>query len=354
MRMDWSKTLPKRRFIDRENKPPLDEHGFLSEHFLSSSVSVKDLFAYKAVLIIAPPWAGKTFLAKQLDHHFSENVDRRTPDAPFGSYFHSTFFERHGLGSNIMPEWWKEWRRGSERACWIVDAFDEDARRQGRQAHIILDEIERLGDDKRNRLLLLMSSRENEIPAEMEDRIDEIYGPFHDDDGLRGFRVLRLTPLDASIARDIVGSDERFKQVCDLITKNRLQAIASLPSVLESLKRELPETSLSVREVWRDVLDNLLRDPRRERDEDLSPIDDRFRATSRIAATLTFSGQAEVDAGLGQSVGPGLLDPFPATNPQSQQLRDAARTAVKSDVFQRTATGYRFAQFHVQEWFTAF
>ncbi len=65
---------------------------------------------------------------------------------------------------------------------------------------------------------------------------------------------------------------------------------------------------------------------------------------------LTFSGLGEVDAGQSRPVGPSIDDLFPST----RELRPSAREVLRRSVFARTASGYRFRQHHVQEWFTAF
>jgi len=136
--------------MTREIEPPLDEYGFLAPDFAESSARVDELFALQAVLIVAPPWAGKTFLAKQLISHFREHQDNPDDLAPFGKYFHDTLFERGGMGVEVMPSWWDEWRRSKKRACWIVDAVDEDERRGFGQFMKILDTIDGLPDEQRS------------------------------------------------------------------------------------------------------------------------------------------------------------------------------------------------------------
>jgi len=65
-------TLPRRRFIDVAESSwhdYLDEHGLLSETAVSRTMGVQDLFLHSAVLVVAPPWTGKTHVAKQLSHY---------------------------------------------------------------------------------------------------------------------------------------------------------------------------------------------------------------------------------------------------------------------------------------------
>ncbi|MCZ6655616.1 MAG: hypothetical protein O7D91_21620 [Planctomycetota bacterium] len=81
---------------------------------------------------------------------------------------------------------------------------------------------------------------------------------------------------------------------------------------------------------------------------------DRFQATARIAAALTLSGHEEVDDGFACSTSPTIPDFFSNDLHRVDDLRSAARFGLDTAVFQRTATGYRIAEHHVQEWFTAF
>ena len=65
-------TCPHRRFIDIAESSwdeYLDEHGLLSETAVQRTMAVQDLFLHPAVLVVAPPWTGKTYVAKQLSHH---------------------------------------------------------------------------------------------------------------------------------------------------------------------------------------------------------------------------------------------------------------------------------------------
>jgi hypothetical protein len=352
MTFEGGKTLPTRRLIRIDVRPAFDEHGFLAEEFCAAAPRVDSLFDRHAVLVVAPPWSGKTYLAGQLYRYLSDTAEG--PDRSlFGRNVHATLFEQQGAATD--PPWWAAWQDGTDRACWIVDALDEDARGRLKQMHGILDRIEALPNPTRDRLLLLMLARENEMPEDIRSRVEKTYGkPGGGDDGK--FLILRLAPVDASIAKQIVGAGSTvFDKVCTLIKQNRLESIAALPVVLEYLARQPADTKATTADVWRGVLKNLLRDMRRERTDTmaLTPIDERFTATCRVAAALTFSGRREVDSGLGQSDAPGVEDLFPLGS-TSEALRQPAREALRSAIFQRMGAYYRLAQFHVQEWFTAF
>jgi hypothetical protein len=236
-----------------------------------------------------------------------------------------TFFEYSSAAMEMKPPWWETWKGcDGQRACWILDALDEDNRRY-QHIHRVLDLVQGLSPETRRRLFLLMFVRENERPRNVDQRLGEIYessGPTHNGD----LQVMRLAPVCARIARQIVGSDEAFHRVCRLITENRLQAVASLPIVLQSLSRWKAGASVGLKDLWVEVLKWILRDRRREDEapEKLCPIDDRFRAATRIAAALTFAGAFEIDAGVGDSSSPSVPDLFPATMPKVDQLRLAA------------------------------
>lgn len=347
-------TLPRRRLIGGDVTPTLDGHGFLSEEFSATAQRIDSLFDRRAVLLVAPPWSGKTFLASGLHRYLSDAAGDKERSR-FAKNVHCTLFEMEGLGAPLEPDWWSGWQAGNGRACWIVDALDEDARGRLKQMHEILKRIEALHSATRKRLLLLMLSRENEVPPDIDKRLRKIYASTDNQDG--DFLTLRLAPVDAHIAEEIVEHTKpgSFEKVCSLIKENRLQSVAALPVVLEHMARLPAGTRATPETVWCGVLKDMLRDMRRERNDTsaLSPIDERFEATCRIAAVLTFSGRREVDAGLGESDGPPVEDLFPRGG-TSEQLRKPARESLCSAVFVRTATGYRFAQFHVQEWFTAF
>ena len=337
-----AKTAPTRRLIGLNVSPALDEHGFLDSDFAAELPTLDSIQNSEAVLVVAPPWTGKSHEAMQLFQHLQGDRD------VLGVYIESTFFERAGLIAGVGPKWWAEWQELEEqRACWIVDALDED--KENRGMHAILDLIEELQPEVRERLSLLMFCRENEQPEDVKQRLVDIYG--------KNLQMMRLAPVCEPIARIITAlDDDSFGDICGLILQNKLQAVASLPIVLKCLAKQEPDTTIIMSDLWRQVLLLILRDERRDARDPcmLSPIEDRFHAATRIAAALTFSDNSEVDAGSGQSSGPGIHTLFTTGMRRAERLSNAAFHVVKSTAFQRTATGYRFAQHHIQEWFTAF
>ncbi len=349
-------TIPQRRFLSADvasREDVLDEHGFLSARGRQLTIGIAELFEFRAVLVVAPPWFGKTHVARQLRDHLKVNTEARSSENPFGKFCHTVMFERFGSGPIVGPTWWEEWKTGGHRACWLIDAIDDDARCKEKRVHEILDLVERLDEAERNRLLLLMFCRENEQPPEVLEHLGELY-PI--DRGVGTLLTVRLAPPDREEAAIIAGSDAKFARVCQSIIANGLEPIGGFPCVIKELAKQDASSPLSLADVWRRVLTRMLTDERVEWEpvHNLPVMPDRFQATARIAAALTLSGREEVDDGLGHSTNPTIPEFFSGVFPRIDQLRSAARFSLRTAVFQRSATGYRIVEHHVQEWFTAF
>jgi len=342
--------FPERRLLRSEDEPVLDTHGFLDETYAENLPSFADLLDLQAVLILAPPWYGKTTTAKQLEHHFREEASKRGSAIPFGRFFHFTSFDEDRISADADPGWWNEWQQGEERACWIIDAVDQDYRQGTRRTNQIVRRIEELDKGTRSRLLLMVFARTDEMPAEVREKLENIYSP-EEPQGSKGLQVLKLAPPDRSLARVIAGNDdESFQKVCRTIERNNLEQLAAFPAAILALKSFDENTAISAEEVWRGVLRHLLL--RSGLDESL--LEEAFMALGTMTAVLSFSDASEISEVIGGSRGPCVDDVFPRRRDQFQALRGAARMAIKTAVFQRTGTGFQFAQSHVQEWFTAF
>jgi hypothetical protein len=295
-----------------------------------------DLLEQAAVLAVAPPWTGKTTVAKGISkalkaHRFSE----------------LTCFEERERGAPVAPPWWEDWRASGDEAFWIVDGLDEDARKD-KQSFKILQLIEGLPEEARARLHLITFCRTNEIPGWFENGLEELCGAWSPDDPL-GLRRLRLVGLDRETARAHVGPS-RFDRVCQLIRSNDLQTLAPLPAVLTYLADQDEGESLTRDGVWEGVLKDLLRE---KRDDPLHPslkseVEDRFAVAQRLAALTTFCGVGAVQPEAG------LESLFPAGVLGSAELRLAAREAWRMSIFERSDRGYRFSQDHVRQWLTTF
>jgi len=343
--------FPERRLLRPEDTPQLDEHGFLDETHTRELPSFSDLLDLQAVLILAPPWYGKTTTAKQLEHHFREEASKPDSTIPFGRFFHLTSFDEDRISADVDPGWWNEWQQGGERACWIIDAVDQDYRQGNRRTNQIIRRIEELDKGTRSRLLLMVFARRDEMPPEVGKKLEAIYG-LAESQGSEGLHVLKLAPPDRTLARAITGNDdESFQRVCQTIERNRLKQLAAFPAAILALKSFDENTVISVEEVWRRVLQNLLL---RQPDFDNALLEDAFIALETMAAILSFGNAAEISEQIGDPRGPSVEDVFPRGRHQFQALRAAARVAITTAVLQRIGTGLQFAQSHVQEWYTAF
>jgi len=313
--------LPQRILLAARRRSLLDDLGFVLP--LGKVFRAADLLRPGASLVVAPPWTGKTFLAEQLYRALRTSPALR---------YHLVGFESLGRGARVQPPWWDTWRQDDSQACWIIDAVDEDERLADRRVYEILDEIGGLGKE-RDRLCAIFFCRESEIPPLFEKRINEIFG--------KDLRQFRLAGLDRESARDLVGPDH-FDRVCRQLEEGRLKELAALPVVLEHLKRKDSAEASGRKGVWRGVLIDLLRDSRgRARLSATAPeVDDRFEVVAWLAAVLTFSGK---------------MPPLEALVPRELKvLREAAREAFLTAVFEPSEDGWRFAQDHVREWFAAF
>lgn len=333
-------SLPRRYLIPAESCLDRDEHGFFVAADRARRLS--DFFSEQAVLVTAPPWMGKSFVARQLQSHFRANISGEMSDAPFGRLHHLTSFERYGGDADALPEWWEEWVAGDERACWIVDALDEDARSGGKASHRLLNHVEELTPEQRSRLLLLLFARENEVPPKIRERLSELYPPAGEG-AEPGWFVTQLAPLDAAAAADFLGRDGSFQRVCRLIRANKLQSIAGYPSALDCLRRYPAGARVSDVQIWRDVLTDLLRDKNADEplDPHLVPIDDQFRAAAVLAVVLTFGDRDEVDDGHGRSGHPSVDRLVRTDHVAGRLTAAAARSALnrRCSVARRQATG---------------
>ncbi|MEZ6085888.1 MAG: hypothetical protein R3E58_18530 [Phycisphaerae bacterium] len=307
-----------------------------------------ELLAFPVNLIVAPPWTGKTFVTKQLHNHLRTHSGQAGPLA-FGQYFHVTIFEAFGMGCEAEPHWWNEWTQIGGSACWIVDGLDEDHRKGHDRALSILERLDALSKERLHELRILFFCRENEVPPKFQTRLVEIL----EDTRLQ---QSQLAPMDAAAAREYIASEEKFSHVCQLISANHLQALAAFPVVLNCLMEREPESALNYADILKSVVIELLKDKNREEEATFSlmPLQDRFDAATRIATVLTIGGYDELACDSSLVHNPQLDDVFPSTSQNSRNLRTAAHQSLLSSAFQRTATGYRFRQFHIQEWLTAF
>lgn len=345
---DSEAPLPKRILLASPRRPLLDEHGFVLPLRADEALGALDLLLHRAALVVAPPWTGKTFVAEKL-----HSALRSHPDLPpgFGGFCARTCFETLGRESPTKPAWWESWSAGDRRASWIVDAVDEDERSGDRRIDEILGLIEDLPEETRSRLHVLFFCRESEVPPAFLERAGRLFGDWSPSCP-GGLRRLRLAGLDRESARALVG-DEAFERICRVIEANQLKELAALPVVLEHLRDSPSSEPIDRLEVWQGVLQNLLWQ-RPGRPGRTLPVpsgiemEDRFEVVQWLAAVLTFSSLRELRVS-------DLEDLFPRETPggEFRLLREAAREALRTAVFEPAGEGFRFAQDHVREWFAA-
>lgn len=326
--------LPQRILLSSPRRPLLDEQGFVLPLPADEVVSPSDLLRHSAALIVAPPWTGKTFVSEQLHRALSGELCART------------CFETLGRDAPVKPLWWDGWAEGGSQARWIVDAIDEDERSGDRRIDEILGLLEEL-DEARSRLHVLFFCRESEVPPAFLKRAERLFGTWSPSRPT-GLRRLRLAGLDRESARALVGADS-FERVCRVIEASGLRELAALPAVLEHLKESPSAEPLDRVAIWRGVLRDLL--CQRPDRPGFAPsgveAEDRFEVVQWLSAVLTFSSQRELRV-------PDLESLIPSEVPQFRLLREAAREALRTAVFEPAGSGFRFAQDHVREWFAAF
>src|SRR6476661_4067394 len=310
--------FPTRLFLVGDRRPSLDAYGFVQPMVSDEVLSAKDLLKLGATLITAPPWTGKSFVAEEIFSALKQVAPAPPPEIPrFDDRCHLTSFEKVGRVSRIEPDWWAVWEKGAKQACWLIDAIDEDERRQERQVLRALEHIEHLSEAARSRLHVLFFARENETPPHFVKKVEEIWPGT--------LRKVRLASLDRTNAARYVGSEAKLEHICRIIEEHKLQSIAGLPAVLLYLKKTTLD-QFDNAEVWRGVLKSLM-----QRGGQDHEAEDLFTVATWLAAVLTFSGswELEEDYPILEEVIPQSLDNF-------RLLRQAGRAATKTAIFRRS------------------
>ena len=258
---------------------------------------------------------------------------------------------RGQVSTRYEPSWWKEWKQQEEqRACWVVDAIDEDWHSDNRVISDLLGLVKVIQPEVRKRLSLILFCRKNEEPKEFRKTLERLYSP-------KEIVRLELMPPDENEAVKIAGSPEKLEIVRTLITNNNLKTVGGYPVVIQQLAKHGPEDKISDKGVWREVLAERLCGGQRERDDEQLLPDPmfRFEAAKRAAAVLLVAKLPGLDEGSGESASSAALSSlFSIDVPNHNQLRKAAYGLRNTDLLTQTATGYRFSERHVQEWFTAY
>lgn len=318
-----------------------DEYGFLNPS--PSLFGFEHLLLKKATLVLAPPFLGKTFVLESIYKYLSHSSEQGNTSYKFGEFICLTQLESYSQLSKPLPDWWSEWIKSSKKACWIIDALDEGDHRVVGLSDYFLSELKKL-KNARDRLILIISSREAELPLKFLDSLRKIYG----DD----FVTVELAPLDRVNAGQIVDK-KSFQNALTIIKRFKLQSIAGYPAVVKYLSgRSFLEPIIEIG-VWKEVLKDFLHEKSPARTDHKSEIEHRFDAATRIAAAMSFSGSNYLSDDQ-SSTGITLADIIPIDARDSEKMRIAARDALKSEMFRWHFDGYRFSQKNIREWMTAF
>ncbi|HEX3529418.1 MAG TPA: hypothetical protein VH988_20360 [Thermoanaerobaculia bacterium] len=322
-----------------------DAHGFLRPS--TKFFQYAQLLQRPCTLVLAPPWIGKTFTAQQIFY----DLQRRNEGERAISKWSPELTDLEVRFKE--PSWLGEWKEGKGLAIWIIDALDEGQRRDQGLCPLLLTLLRQLSSDQRQRLRLLLFARETDLREVAPDFKEQLRTTFRD-----GFFIAELLPLDAENAKEVVEAkglgEEDWERVLRLIKRNHLQAVSGYPAALLFLAGQRSDAELSMRDVWKGVLQGLLEEHHYPSRPFRTELESRFAAAARVAAVLTLVHEEElaISASNHQT---NLSQLFPIPEPiYNLATREAAREALRSGMFRATAEGSRFLHKNVREWMAAF
>ncbi|MBN9521941.1 hypothetical protein J0H58_26065 [bacterium] len=342
-------TLSAHRRLVEHGLERRDELGFLDLGRTPRAIEVAALEGFPATLITAPPWLGKTTVARGLYDWL-----RRNSTAFGGLEGRAALTElgRPGAEREIPPAWWVRWvAEEATPAAWILDGLDEGADLNDRLLADLLAALEAVPEAHRNLLRLVMLTREHPRLDEVRGRLRRIYPPYSG----RMLRELALARVDPGYAEALVGVAD-FSRVAETIRKNQLESVAGYPVVLGFLKRHPAVARLTTAEVWRGVLLELLGQTQRDHGRPfLTEPEDRFDAACRAAAMLTLIRRDTLREYSPDPAEPTIGSLF-GVEFGSNRLRLAAREVLRTAAFHALAEegAYRFTHRNIQDWFAAF
>lgn len=331
-----------RRKADASATRSRDEYGFIvkSEDLLP----VQQLLKGNLALVLAPPWTGKTFVAKALFRMLSM-VDSGDLAKTFGDRIHITPFEDFAMGEEYRPSWWQSWLGDSGAyACWIIDALDEGEFRSPGVSSSLCRCLSDLTPPQRTRLVIIIFGREAEVLPHVQSALIEAYG--------EELVVAELLPLDIESAREHLG-DTRFRRATAMIKRHGLQSLAALPAVLTHIAA-LPDNGQKTDvSIWEGVLAELLEsaNPNSRRVFRI-PVSQRFRVAQHIAAAMSFAG-VNVLAARPAADSHTLDSLVPEQAQPGEPSREAGLEVLRSGMFRYGEKGACFVQRNVQDWLTA-
>ena len=205
--------LELRRFfyaIESDDGLAYDNSGFLKPDLVVDLLRPEDLLRFQCVLVTAPPWTGKTYVAKGifnwLHRQGSAVIARgRVPESVRSAL---TPLEDFVSGDSLEPPWWQEWTVDTTNGVWIVDALDEGYERERGIPFKIVQMIQSLSCAQRERLRLIILSRDYDVVAVVQNELQPLYEGQHD-----AYKRLVLAPLDRVEANNLVGPRRSINNV---------------------------------------------------------------------------------------------------------------------------------------------
>ena len=335
-------TAIRRRFISEGHREALDRHGFLDTE-RTETMGADEVFVPGATLVWGQPWLGKSFVAWQIERSHFAGAD----PAVAGRFARTRFDVLPGF-SAIVPPWWGDWAAApAAPASWVIDGLDEGVDHDVRTGRSIIALLQQLAASHLAVLTLVVFSR---YRPELSEFVSELSDPFRA--ARLRVREYWLARLDRVSAADLVGP-AILTQVTDLIDRNRLRGVGGLPAVLTFLGNQPPGADLTVRQVWKGILEEQLKEPRANRRAALqSELRARYEATQRLAAVMTLTGSAAVRAESRNDAEPAIDNIFPADAAHRLAAREACGLGAFVGLPERGA--YRFIHRNVHDWFAAF
>jgi hypothetical protein len=115
-------------------------------------------------LVLAPPWVGKSFVARQIADSLRPATDGEGGNPDQTPYlFHRSDLDERMLGEPFEPPWWCRWRESDRQAIWVIDALEVGQRRELSLCPRLLGLVEELGPERWERLRLVAFAREGEL-----------------------------------------------------------------------------------------------------------------------------------------------------------------------------------------------
>ncbi len=318
---------------------PTDGHGFVDPAF--DAITIEEILRSRFVLIVAPPWTGKSHVANKLSDHFSDKCsidERRFYDS---EYFFSSNLENHSPRSDLFPDWWKDWKSSTpaDRALWMIDSLEEGEDIEKGVSNAIIEGIGSLQSRHRAKLTLVMFGRLAEIPPGFVDRARSILA--------EGFQVYELLPLNRDNAATIAG--DNFQKCLSLIQNNHLEGLAGLPAVIEYLCGQREDEEISSQDALMGVIESIIQRTRKRRGTGRSSLSQQLEAAKFIGAICALSDVNEIQTRRSRSADLTLEECSSSLPLDSSENSQAVHDVVNSSLFTYSGEQYRFRQKNIRD-----